>query len=443
MEKRKSIVIILTMILCVAVMAGIWFILFPSRPARADEETKQAVEMELEEKDETETGYVPDSDSEKKGGTVKEKVEEKQKDEIIIDEKEWTINGEPIYNRPVIKENLTKDYAPHYHTIGIYEGYAVDLVAYDIGSEQIYEYCDVFDYFINNNVLNWSGSEPSSCSSNNFAFFTCFECEHTPAIALSGEHNFDGNPVIVSGFTVEHCSDCGKNICTDFYKSENPVGNWESAFPLLSEISKVACLFKGSGTVEITLNNLVSGFGSIDWGDGHITSSNSHIYDGFYTVGYLCSIYGLTEIPDEMLADNVYLTSITIPDIVTSIGRNVFDGCENLEKIVFDSATPCEIETDTFDGCDAPIYVPDASVATYKAGWSAYADRIVPKSTLNSSGNGSSGNSNSGSSGTGSGAGGGSSESFLSSVGLDGFSFDGLTDDTDVLGKIIAGVLLF
>lgn len=444
MEKRKSIVLILTAIFCLAAMIGILFIVAPSRPARAEEETKTAIELEEKEG----TGYVPDSDSEKKGGAIVEDETkggtEKEKPAKVIDEKNWTIDGEPIYNRPE-QETYTKEYAPGYHTIGIYEGYAVELWAYDGDSDAIYEYCDVFDYFFSNDILHWNNNHaPSSCSNWKLATFYCSNCGNGKWIALSGEHNFDGNPTEVSGFTVEHCSDCGKYICTDFYKSQNPVGNWASAFPLLSDVKKIDCFFKPVlAHIQYSFSNLSGGFGCIAWGDGDIDSNNSHMYNGNYPSGTLCSIYGLTEIPDEMLADNVYLTSITIPDIVTSIGRNVFDGCENLEKIVFESATPCEIESDSFDGCDAPIYVPDASVATYKAEWSSYASRIVPKSTLNSSGNGSSGNSNSGSSGTGAGVGGGSSESFLSSVGLDGFSLDVLTDDTSVLGKVIAGVLLF
>lgn len=374
---KSTLLLILTAILCLAAMIGILFIVAPSRPVRADEETKTAIELEEKE----ETGYIPNPDNEMKGGAVKENVEEKQKDEIIIDEKEWTINGEPIYNRPDMFDKETKDYAPYYHTIGIYEGYEVELRAYQVYSDAIYEYCDVFDYFINNNVLDWNGSEPSSCSCNELASFTCSECGHTPVIVLSGEHNFDGNPVIVSGFTVEHCSDCGKNICTDFYKSNNPVGNWESAFPALSEISKVVCLFKRMGTnvgtnVRITLKNVSGSIGAIDWGDGTISNENFHVYSSLLSEGRVCSIYGMSLIPDEMLADNLYLTSITIPDIVFSIGRKVFNGCNYLEKIIIDSETPASIQTNTFDGCSALIFVPDNCVNAYKAAWPTYANRI-------------------------------------------------------------------
>jgi hypothetical protein len=64
---------------------------------------------------------------------------------------------------------------------------------------------------------------------------------------------------------------------------------------------------------------------------------------------------------------------------VTSIGAGAFYACTGLTNITVEAITPPTLDIDAFgntNGC--PIYVPSASVDTYKAagGWSTYADRI-------------------------------------------------------------------
>ena len=73
------------------------------------------------------------------------------------------------------------------------------------------------------------------------------------------------------------------------------------------------------------------------------------------------------------------LTSIVIPNSVTSIGYNAFSGCSGLTNITCNATMPPTLGNDAFlttNNC--PIYVPSASVNTYKeaSGWSKYASRI-------------------------------------------------------------------
>ena len=95
------------------------------------------------------------------------------------------------------------------------------------------------------------------------------------------------------------------------------------------------------------------------------------------------------------------MSSITIPDGVTNIGSNAFHYCESLSSIIIPSSVT-RIDDGVFIGCikltsmtvlavtpptlgditistaTIAIYVPSASVNTYKtaSGWSSYASKI-------------------------------------------------------------------
>ena len=87
----------------------------------------------------------------------------------------------------------------------------------------------------------------------------------------------------------------------------------------------------------------------------------------------------VTNISNEAFATNSALTSITIPASVTSIGDNVFNGCESLTAVIMQSATPPTLNQWVFDSCPAlTIYVPTGTAAAYKAAenWTSYEERI-------------------------------------------------------------------
>lgn len=74
------------------------------------------------------------------------------------------------------------------------------------------------------------------------------------------------------------------------------------------------------------------------------------------------------------------LTSVTIPNSVTSIENYAFYGCSSLTSITVEATTPPTIDdSGVFTSTnDCPIYVPAESVDTYKSAtnWSSYASRI-------------------------------------------------------------------
>ena len=75
------------------------------------------------------------------------------------------------------------------------------------------------------------------------------------------------------------------------------------------------------------------------------------------------------------------LTSITLPSTLTNLGRYAFGNCTSLTSITCLATTPPTLGDNAFDNTNnCPIYVPAASVNDYKTAqyWSDYASRIQP-----------------------------------------------------------------
>jgi len=88
----------------------------------------------------------------------------------------------------------------------------------------------------------------------------------------------------------------------------------------------------------------------------------------------------LTTIGNGVFNDCISLSKITISENVTTIGDYAFADCSSLSSVRILATTPPTLGTDAFDNVAIgfKIYVPSASVATYKAasGWSDYASDI-------------------------------------------------------------------
>lgn len=77
--------------------------------------------------------------------------------------------------------------------------------------------------------------------------------------------------------------------------------------------------------------------------------------------------------------NNANLTTIEIPASVTSIGNDAFNKCAGLTSIVIHATSLQTYGNNAFDNNKAgrKLYVPSASVNTYKTGWSGYANDIT------------------------------------------------------------------
>lgn len=91
---------------------------------------------------------------------------------------------------------------------------------------------------------------------------------------------------------------------------------------------------------------------------------------------------GLTTIGEAAFQNCTKLPSITIPSTVTSVGVNFMRQCAALQEVVMLPTTPPTIGVNSFLQSYnlTSIYVPDASVSSYKgaSGWSSFADKIKP-----------------------------------------------------------------
>jgi hypothetical protein len=76
----------------------------------------------------------------------------------------------------------------------------------------------------------------------------------------------------------------------------------------------------------------------------------------------------VTRIVDDAFSGCVNLTSVIIPESVTSTGDYAFYGCGDLVSITFERSTPPEFGEDVFEGVDKSIlvYVPANSLEAYK-----------------------------------------------------------------------------
>lgn len=122
-------------------------------------------------------------------------------------------------------------------------------------------------------------------------------------------------------------------------------------------------------------------------------SGHATIKSGCTTIAYqsfcYCKLLQGVTIPDTVTSigqgafTQCYaLTEVEIPSSVTSIAAQAFLSCTGLVDVICNRTTPPTLATNSFQGCTAlaSIYVPDASVNTYKSasGWSTYASIIKP-----------------------------------------------------------------
>ena len=136
-------------------------------------------------------------------------------------------------------------------------------------------------------------------------------------------------------------------------------------------------------TPNATAETFSDGFGTIEFAES-VTAIKTTAFDGKTALSHIDLPSSITSIGIGSFQNCSNLTEITIPSSVTSIGISCFNGCSGLTSITCKATTPPALGTAAFYNTNnCPVFVPSASVETYKAtsGWSTYASRIQPIST--------------------------------------------------------------
>ena len=151
-----------------------------------------------------------------------------------------------------------------------------------------------------------------------------------------------------------------------------------------------------SGLTSITIPDSVTSIGSYafqytPWWTSYSAATNNQYGNILYIndIAYIDISQSITECSFKNSTKNISqqafthctsLTSVTIPNSVTSIGESAFQSCFGLISVTIEATTPPTLGGSAFseNASGRKIYVPSASVETYKAasGWSTYAADI-------------------------------------------------------------------
>ena len=139
----------------------------------------------------------------------------------------------------------------------------------------------------------------------------------------------------------------------------------------LAGITSIGTLFKSS---EIT------SFDELQYFTG-LTSLGAECFSGCFNLTSITIPDSVTSLESyECFANCSSLASIVIPYSVIDIGDGCFYDCSSLTTVTIESITPPTLGYGVFDSTVEKFYVPASSVSAYKSAtnWSAYSDKIFP-----------------------------------------------------------------
>ena len=215
--------------------------------------------------------------------------------------------------------------------------------------------------------------------------FSVIEIDGVEQPSVVSTYTFDTLGEHTIKYTLTDPTSIGNNAfngCTSLTSIVIPSGVTSIGDGVFFNCSSLTSIDIPSGVTSIGIGAFqsCSGLTSVTLGNG-VTSIGAGVFQD-------CSGLTTITIPNTVTSIGIgafdgcsSLTSIVIPNSVTSIRERAFRNCSGLTSITVNATTPPTIsgnwyEFDNTNNC--PIYVPSASVNTYKAasGWSVYSNRI-------------------------------------------------------------------
>ena len=167
-------------------------------------------------------------------------------------------------------------------------------------------------------------------------------------------------------------NDYAINGCNNLRSLQLPTNLEKIGYMSVSECVKLPIITLPASVTEIedrAFENCRS-LATVEFAEGgQLQTIGSWAFYNCHALQNLTIPEGVTEIGDGAFYGCTYLDTLSMPASVQSIGDNAFALCSKISQMDVDAVEPPAVEDKTFYevSAEAPVYVPDESVMTYKA----------------------------------------------------------------------------
>ena len=174
---------------------------------------------------------------------------------------------------------------------------------------------------------------------------------------------------------------CSSLACVDGLSNVTSIGS--CAFYYCTSLTRVDSLSSVIGIGYRAFYNCTS-LTSVD-GLSNVTSIGNGAFQGCSSLACVDGLSNVISIGNSAFQGCSSLACVDGLSNVISIGNYAFYYCTSLTKLVLSVSAPPQLGDSAFNSTTTNIYVPDASLDTYRTAtnWSNYASRIHPMSELN------------------------------------------------------------